>query len=314
MLDCTCANCDTSITTRIYEPWLRNSVAPASPQSNAPRKQAPTASAHTEAPKQQGPLIAQRFRLMHQLGRGRSGTVFCAEQSSLGRMCAIKLIAAWQEGSNSQLVDRFFQATSLTSRLTSQHTVRIFDFGRAETGQPYIVMELIDGRTLAEIIEQDGALSERRTLRITYQICKSLREAHALKLTHGDLTETNVMVADLPDTPDFVKVMDFAVGGTMATDDTPTADEKSDIRALGVLMVRMLAGTTPTDDQTDELRALTSLRKTGKVSKPLAAIIRHCLEIRTNNIQGSVQDLMLALRGSVKVRSRRPSWVPTLTG
>jgi len=312
MLDCTCANCDTSITTRVYEPWLRNSIAPASPQSDAAPKRAPAASAHTEVPKQQGPLIAQRFRLMHQLGRGRSGTVYCAEQSSLGRMCAIKLIAAWQEGSNSQLVDRFFQATSLTSRLTSQHTVRIFDFGRAETGQPYIVMELIDGRTLAEIIEQDGALSERRTLRITYQICKSLREAHALKLTHGDLTETNVMIADLPDTPDFVKVMDFAVGGTM-TDESSSADEKSDIRALGVLMVRMLAGKTA-DDETDDLRTLSSLRKAGKVSKPLAAIIRRCLEIRTNNIQGSVQDLMLALRGSVSVRSRRPSWVPTLTG
>lgn len=312
MLDCTCANCDTSITTRVYEPWLRNSIAPASPQSDAAPKRAPAASAHAEVPKQQGPLIAQRFRLMHQLGRGRSGTVYCAEQSSLGRMCAIKLIAAWQEGSNSQLVDRFFQATSLTSRLTSQHTVRIFDFGRAETGQPYIVMELIDGRTLAEIIEQDGALSERRTLRITYQICKSLREAHALKLTHGDLTETNVMIADLPDTPDFVKVMDFAVGGTM-TDESSSADEKSDIRALGVLMVRMLAGKTA-DDETDDLRTLSSLRKAGKVSKPLAAIIRRCLEIRTNNIQGSVQDLMLALRGSVSVRSRRPSWVPTLTG
>ena len=338
MLDSTCSNGDSSITTRVYEPWLRTSIAhsrnphsqpipgpnptrvakkPIVPKPAAALFEEPVASRLDPL---QGRLIAERFRLLQKLGEGQTGTVYRAEQASLGRVCAIKLLAGWEDDADNKLRDHFFRATSLTSRLTSQHTVRIFDFGCTETGQPYIVMELVDGRTLAEVISQGGALSERRTLRITYQICKGLREAHALGLTHRGLGEANVMIADLPDTPDFVKLMDFGIADPEnAPAECLLADTRADMRALGVLMVRMLAGKGPREVPADKpaeaaLHTLKALYRAGKVSTAIVGIIRRCLGAGPEECYVSVRNLMLALRASVAGHPRSQSELLPITG
>jgi tRNA A-37 threonylcarbamoyl transferase component Bud32 len=158
------------------------------------------------------------YRLVEKLGSGGMGEVWRAEHRMLKRPAAIKLIRKERlvgDDSNPDreriALARFEREAQLTSRLTSSHTVRLYDFGRSDSDGVYYAMELLDGMDLERMVSQYGPLPEARVRHILMQLCDSLSEAHACGLIHRDIKPANVFLSQQGLQLDFVKLLDFGL-------------------------------------------------------------------------------------------------------
>jgi hypothetical protein len=154
-----------------------------------------------------GTLVGGRYALEQLLGVGGFGRVYQAIQVPLGRRVAVKLLSARQP----ELSARFAREASLAQRLEHPNTVRILDYGATPEGTPFIVFELLRGRTVADLLRDEGPLPVPVALTITAQVLKSLMEAHALGIIHRDIKPANVFVTPHPGEPYFVRVLDFGI-------------------------------------------------------------------------------------------------------
>ncbi len=150
------------------------------------------------------------YRLGRKLGGGGMGEVFLAEHRFLKRPCAIKLIHPRRVGDPSALA-RFEREVQSTASLTHPNTVNIYDYGRADDGTFYCVMEYLPGLTLEELIARHGPLSPARVVFLLRQLCSALAEAHASGLIHRDIKPSNVIVGERGGLADTVKVLDFGL-------------------------------------------------------------------------------------------------------
>ena len=216
-----------------------------------------------------GQVFDGRYRIDGVLGRGGMGKVYRATQISMNNTVAVKVVDADQRDPL-QAAKRFHREAKASSMLTQPHSVRIFDFGQTENHELFMAMELLDGRSLGDLLDEQHRLPVGRAIKIASEISQSLIEAHALGLIHRDLKPENVILVAVPRDPDFVKVLDFgiakflsgsvgdtsltrtgAVIGTphyMAPEQTGALGELTtavDIYALGVLLYEMLAGVLP---------------------------------------------------------------------
>src|SRR5438874_6958660 len=121
------------------------------------------------------------------------GEVYLAEHVLLRRPCAIKLIRPEHAGDAKSLL-RFEREVQTTATLTHPNTVQVFDYGHAEDGTFYYVMEYLPGLTLEQLVTQHGPLPPGRAIHFLRQLCGALREAHAIGLTHRDIKPSNVIV------------------------------------------------------------------------------------------------------------------------
>jgi tRNA A-37 threonylcarbamoyl transferase component Bud32 len=155
----------------------------------APEKSAPDASAR---------LLAGRYRLKQVLGKGGMGTVWRAEDEMLGRPVAVKelrLAAAMDEDEARRLVVRTLREAKATARIRHTGAVTVFDVVE-EDDRPWIVMELVESRSLAEVIKQDGTLSVRRAAEIGLEVLGVLGAAHRHGVLHRDVKPSNVLVGE----------------------------------------------------------------------------------------------------------------------
>ncbi len=167
-----------------------------------------------------------RYDLVRRLGRGGMGEVWLARHRLLPRMAAIKFVAPPDEadrGRRSELDRQFEAEAAAISRLSSVHTVTLYDFGVADDGEWYYVMELLDGIDLQQAVESWGPLPDWRVARILAQTCRSLAEAHRQGLVHRDIKPGNLMLCRMGDELDVVKVVDFGLVGLGHGD--PTAHQ-----------------------------------------------------------------------------------------
>jgi serine/threonine-protein kinase len=154
------------------------------------------------------------YRLERPLGQGGMGQVWLARHQMLARPAAVKLIlpeAIERVGPAGSALLRFEREARATSELTSPHSVQIFDFGIADSGVFYYVMELLDGPTLEQFVKEHGPMPPERTVHILIQICDALADAHERGLIHRDMKPANVMLCRRGLEADFVKVMDFGM-------------------------------------------------------------------------------------------------------
>jgi serine/threonine-protein kinase len=210
-----------------------------------------------------GTVVADRFLVLGPLGRGGMGVVYRAWQLSTERPVALKLLPPDAAG-DPQAMARFLREAKVTASLRSPHTVTVHDFGRLPDDSLYFAMELVEGRTLARTIAEEGRLSPGRALEIVIQICLSLEEAHARGLVHRDLKPANVMVTPIGAGREFAKVLDFGIVKTPGAEltapntnpGTPAymAPEQikagavgpaTDLYAVGVILFELLAGRRP---------------------------------------------------------------------
>jgi serine/threonine protein kinase len=159
----------------------------------------------------QGRLIGGKFRIESLLGAGGMGNVYRAEQLSLGKQVALKILHR-DLMTDETVVKRFEREARSASRLDHPNLVRIIDSGRdAETGALFIAMELLTGRDLGQVIAQDAPLPLHRIVRIMSQVLAALEEAHAQGVIHRDLKPANIMLVDRRGELDLVKVCDFGI-------------------------------------------------------------------------------------------------------
>jgi len=152
------------------------------------------------------------YRLESRIGAGGMGEVWRARHSMLARPAAIKLIAPEHLGDNAHVVlTRFEQEAQATASLRSPHTVELYDFGRAEDGSFYYVMELLEGLDLSTLVESHGPQEPARVIHLLVQACHSLEEAHRAGLIHRDIKPANLFACRYGTDDDFVKVLDFGM-------------------------------------------------------------------------------------------------------
>ncbi len=155
------------------------------------------------------------YSLERLLGAGGMGEVWKAAHRSLARPAAIKLIRADRLGDDPEQAERvrrrFEREAQATAMLQSPHTIAVYDFGVADDGSFYYVMELLDGMDLGQLVELDGPMSPARVVHLLLQACHSLGEAHAHGLVHRDIKPANLYVCRRGGELDFVKVLDFGI-------------------------------------------------------------------------------------------------------
>ena len=212
-----------------------------------------------------GRVIKGRYRVERQAGRGGMGTVYLAEQLSVGRKVALKVLRgdfAREEG----FVARFQQEAKLVASLNERRNPRVtlvHDFDQTEDGSVFIVMEWLEGRVLNEVIQRDRGLDLPRAVRLATQIAEGLEAAHRTNVVHRDVKPQNIMVLEAGDD---IKLMDFGIArlrdsgtnltrtGTMMG--TPAymspeqiegqeVTEKTDMYAFGIVLYEMLTGVVP---------------------------------------------------------------------
>jgi len=183
-----------------------------------------------------GRVIVGKLRLMGLLGVGAMGRVYEAEHLSLSKKIAVKVLHRHLMGDEG-LARRFHREARSASTLNHPNSISIMDFGQDQDGTLYIAMELLEGRNLIDVLQDDPLhpLALDRTVHILSQVCLALDEAHHNKIVHRDLKAENVMVMDRRDETDFVKVCDFGIAKVQ--------DPKADNPDSAITVAGMVCGT-----------------------------------------------------------------------
>ncbi len=216
----------------------------------------------------EGLVLEGKYKLVRTLGEGGMGVVWAAEHVRLGRPLAVKLLRA-DLAEHSRTLQRFNQEAVAASRIGSPHIVEVIDLGTAPDGAPFIVMELLEGRTMFELLRETPALPIARAADIVCQILSGLAAAHAKGIVHRDLKPANVFLTRFGTREDFVKIVDFGVSKIMSGEaamhltrtgallGTPTymapeqvlgrrdIDHRVDLWAAGVILYMALTGARP---------------------------------------------------------------------
>jgi serine/threonine-protein kinase len=163
-----------------------------------------------------------QYRLTRRLGGGGMGEVYLGEHVLLRRACAIKLIRPDQAGDPTAL-QRFEREVQSMATLTHWNTVEVFDYGHADDGTFYYVMEYLPGLSLHDLVARYGPLSAARAVHFLRQVCAGLAEAHSIGLIHRDIKPSNVLATTRGGVRDVAKVLDFGLVQCMAV---PVGDDK----------------------------------------------------------------------------------------
>jgi len=166
--------------------------------------------AASAAPDLAGREIGGRYRILAKLGEGGMGAVYRGEQISLKRKVAIKLLHP-ELSADPWLVRRFNAEAQLAAKLSHPNTVNVYDFGQDSDGTLFIAMELLEGRSLRQLVNGEGPLPVGRALHIAAQVAASIADAHHHGIVHRDLKPDNVMVCERGRDKDIVRVLDFGI-------------------------------------------------------------------------------------------------------
>lgn len=282
------------------------------------------------------PARLGNYLLLEELGRGAMGCVYLALDESLGRYVALKVMRK-EFGDDPEMLDKLQEEAKALAALNHGNVVQIYQFGR-ERGQPYFVMELLDGERLEELIVDNKNLDEVRSLEIMADVAHGLAAAHGAGLTHGDIKPANILM----DGEGVAKVVDFGLARFMASDEeielwgTPyyippekgkkeREDARSDQYSLGATMFHVLAGRPPFDADEPAQVVVAAMTEPTPVLKEwredvqdkTSALIRRMM---TKNparrfptyasLQADIQDALQAARAAVEDRKREAEGIP----
>ena len=275
-----------------------------------------------------GTTLAGKYRVEDVLGRGGMGVVLGARHTVLGHRVAIKLLTAAASANPTQLA-RFLREARATLELKSEHVVRVLDEGKTDDGQPFLVMEHLEGEDLHRVLGERGPLPIQEAVEYVLEACDAMVEAHARGIVHRDLKPSNLFLTKRGDGRPLIKVLDFGISklapreedgegeltetltvlgspGYMAPEQIRSArhaDHRADVWGFGVVLFRLLTRKPAFEGEgamgicaailSDEPKPIRSFRP--EVPVELAGVIARCLEKDPKDRYQSVTELARAL-------------------
>jgi eukaryotic-like serine/threonine-protein kinase len=214
-----------------------------------------------------GAIVAGKLRVIRLIGEGGMGAVYEVEHTFTKHRRALKMLHG-QMARSPELVARFLREASAAGRIGNPHIVETFDAGRLDAGEPYLVMELLSGRSLSSVIEEYGRLELGEAIEVIAQACEGIQAAHEAGIVHRDLKPENLFVEQRDGS--FVKILDFGIskfasehtlsdsltvqGSLLGTPfymppeqvrGDKDVDHLADVYALGVVLYECIAGKKP---------------------------------------------------------------------
>lgn len=277
-------------------------------------------------------VLDGRYQLDRRLGQGGMGIVYKARHIFLKTSYAIKIILPDLVGNDPMLATRFRQEAMVAARIGHRNIVNVTDFGVVGGKMPYLVMDLIKGRSLHDLLIAEGPLAAEPALEIMAALCAGVGAAHRQKVVHRDLKPLNVMLQEGVPISEAVKVLDFGLAkiksgellgsfvaaqttGLMGSpyymapelwsDDEP--DARADIYSLGVILFQMLAGDVPFKGPSlpsimkKHLSDLPPrfLERGVNVSPEIEAVVHRALAKKREDRMSSVEEFINELRAAV---------------
>src|SRR6267143_6303094 len=282
------------------------------------------------------PILDARYQLERRLGQGGMGVVFHARHIFLKAQHAIKVILPDLVGNDPMLVTRFRQEALAAAAIKHPNIIAVTDFGVVRGTMPFLVMEFVKGKSLQEIMAEEGKMSPTRAFDLIQPICAGIAAAHRQKIVHRDLKPLNVMIQEGVPISEGAKILDFGLAkiksgellgsfiaaqttGLMGSpfymapeqwsDEPP--DARADIYSLGVMFYQMLCGEVPFKGSsipaimkkhlTNEVPSLAS--KGIDAPPQIEAVIRHALEKEPKYRTASAEEFVAELREAMATAS-----------
>ena len=285
-----------------------------------------------------GQLVEGKYRIEKLIGRGGMGAVFRAVNERIRKPVALKILyRGWDQGSESER--RFLREARVASSLGHPNIVEVFDLGHLDDGKPFQVMELLEGQSLAQRIQNEGALPEEDALDISEQILSALEAAHERGVIHRDLKPENVFLIERRGVT-IAKLLDFGVSKMIGGDQTLSLtvtgvvvgtpyylspeqargdrdiDHRVDLWSMGVLMYESLTGVLPfnADNYEQLLRKILTSRPVppskfqARMNPSVEAVVLRALSSSRSDrpsSAGAMLDLLRQAKDDVR-RSKRP--------
>lgn len=248
-----------------------------------------------------GKTIAERYEIEALIGSGGTSIVYRALHLQLRRTVAIKMLKAHLV-TDEESKKRFEQEARAVSCLTHPNVVAVYDVGVTKYGEPYIVMEHLQGGSLAELVGREGKIPYERALPIFVKACSALWHAHKKDVIHRDVKPSNIMIVPTDDDEEFVKIVDFGLAKLRSLTGefqrlTKTGevfgspvymspeqctgkklDQRTDIYSMGVVMYEALAGRPPFKERS----TIETIRKQIKEPAPKFSEVDETLHVPEN--------------------------------
>ncbi len=258
-----CPSCQTPVDgSKRFCPACGALLAPANPSDGTPAE---------PVDPMFGQTLGGKYRVVRLIGEGGMGSVYEGEQQlgTAKRKVAVKTLHT-HLSHDAKIKARFEREVGTIAELEHPNTIQVYDFGSTPEGILYIVMEFLQGKSLADLLEKQGAMAPERANHVLEQVCGSLEEAHGRGIVHRDLKPDNIVLVERAGKKDFVKVLDFGIAKRAKEEDqneqkltqqgmvlgTPPymspeqftgqpIDARSDIYSLGVMAYEMVTGKLP---------------------------------------------------------------------
>lgn len=271
-----------------------------------------------------GQVIQDRYKIESLVGKGSMGAVYRASQNFMNRDVAVKILLQ-HLGNDADAIKRFQREAKAASKLNHKHITTLYDFGMMPDGQPYLVMDYLDGVSLGEVLETQEYLPVDEFRPILRQVCEALGEAHRRGIIHRDIKPDNIVLLEQDGRKDYVKLVDFGVAKLMSDDSKDTKltktgticgspaylspeqarsqplDHRTDIYSLGIVIFELLTGKLPFTSAdlinllflhaTEPPPLINEVRPDLRFSPELVSVVNRCLAKDPNDRPQSMEEL-----------------------